>query len=206
MRLASSQNTNKHVQIIPVVKNLPANAGDMRASSIPGSGRSPGRGCSSLLQYSCGNLEMWASSQADGGAEINATHSPDKDLLQVEPTDDQNVSLEDDTGESSQSSYDDPSMMQLYNETNRQLTLLHSSADARQAAPDNLDTWNRVILEDTQSTATISDMDNDLDWDDCSAGVAITGEGQAQGYMAAQVVAWPPRLSAGRRGSGSQRP
>uniref|UniRef100_A0A8C6E233 Protein prune homolog 2 n=1 Tax=Moschus moschiferus TaxID=68415 RepID=A0A8C6E233_MOSMO len=132
-----------------------------------------------------GNLEMWASSQADGGSEINATHSPDKDLLQVKPTDDQNVSLEDDVGESSQSSYDDPSMMQLYNETNRQLTLLHSSADARQAAPDNLDTWNRVILEDTQSTATISDMDNDLDWDDCSAGVAITGEGQAQGYIAA---------------------
>ncbi|KAB0368515.1 hypothetical protein FD755_019549, partial [Muntiacus reevesi] len=145
--------------------------------------QSPQQPPRSRISSGPGTLEMWASSQADGGSEVNATHSPDKDLLQVEPTDDQNVSLEDDVGESSQSSYDDPSMMQLYNETNRQLTLLHSSADARQAAPDSLDTWNRVILEDTQSTATISDMDNDLDWDDCSAGVAITSEGQAQGYM-----------------------
>ena len=32
-----------------VVKNLPANAGDM--SSIPGSGRSPGGGNGNLLQY-----------------------------------------------------------------------------------------------------------------------------------------------------------
>ena len=34
-----------------VVKNLPANAGD--AGSIPGSGRSPGGGNGSPLQYSC---------------------------------------------------------------------------------------------------------------------------------------------------------
>ena len=34
-----------------VVKNLPANAGDM--GSIPGSGRSPGRGKGNPLQYSC---------------------------------------------------------------------------------------------------------------------------------------------------------
>ena len=34
-----------------VVKNLPANAGD--AGLIPGSGRSPGEGNDSLLQYSC---------------------------------------------------------------------------------------------------------------------------------------------------------
>nr|XP_014590891.2 protein prune homolog 2 isoform X3 [Equus caballus] len=131
-----------------------------------------------------GNLEMWASSHADNSSEINATHSPDKDLLNTEPTDEKNISMEDDIGESSQSSYDDPSMMRLYNETNRQLTLLHSSTNSRQAAPDNVDLWNRVILEDTQSTATISDMDNDFDWDDCSAGVAIPGEGQAQGYVA----------------------
>ena len=32
-------------------KNLPANAGD--AASIPGLGRSPGRGDGKLLQYSC---------------------------------------------------------------------------------------------------------------------------------------------------------
>ena len=37
-----------------MVKNLPANAGDIRdAGSIPGSGRSPGGGHSNPLQYSC---------------------------------------------------------------------------------------------------------------------------------------------------------
>ncbi|XP_036094678.1 protein prune homolog 2 isoform X2 [Rousettus aegyptiacus] len=128
-----------------------------------------------------GNLDMWASPHTDHNSEINATHSSDKDLLKTEPTDDKDISMEDDVGESSRSSYDDPSMMQLYNETNRQLTLLHSNTNSRQAAPDTLDLWNRVILEDTQSTATISD--NDLDWDDCSAGVAIPGEGQAQGFL-----------------------
>ena len=36
-----------------MVKNLPANPGDIRdVSSIPGSGRSPGGGHSNLLQYS----------------------------------------------------------------------------------------------------------------------------------------------------------
>ena len=41
-------------QVVLVVKNLPANAGDTRASgSIPGSGRSPGGGHDYLLQYSC---------------------------------------------------------------------------------------------------------------------------------------------------------
>ena len=36
------------------VKNLPANAGDVRDSgSIPGSGRSPGGGHGNPLQYSC---------------------------------------------------------------------------------------------------------------------------------------------------------
>ena len=34
-----------------VVKNLPANAGDM--GLIPGSGRSPGEGNGNPLQYSC---------------------------------------------------------------------------------------------------------------------------------------------------------
>ena len=34
-----------------MVKNLPTNAGD--SSSIPGSGRSPGEGNGSPLQYSC---------------------------------------------------------------------------------------------------------------------------------------------------------
>ena len=38
-------------QMLLMVKNLPANAGD--TSSIPGSGRSPGRGHGNPLQYSC---------------------------------------------------------------------------------------------------------------------------------------------------------
>ena len=41
-------------QVALVVKNLPANAGDIRdAGSIPGLGRSPGGGHNNLLQYSC---------------------------------------------------------------------------------------------------------------------------------------------------------
>ena len=41
-------------QVAPVVKNLPANAGDLRdAGSIPGSGRSPGEGNGNPFQYSC---------------------------------------------------------------------------------------------------------------------------------------------------------
>ena len=41
-------------QIALVVKNPPANEGDIRdASSIPGSGRSPGGGHGNPLQYSC---------------------------------------------------------------------------------------------------------------------------------------------------------
>ena len=41
-------------QVAVVVKNLPANAGDIRdAGLIPELGRSPGRGHSNSLQYSC---------------------------------------------------------------------------------------------------------------------------------------------------------
>ena len=41
-------------QVALVVKNLPANVGDIRdVGSIPGSERSPGEGHSNLLQYSC---------------------------------------------------------------------------------------------------------------------------------------------------------
>ena len=40
--------------VMLVVKNLPANAGDIReAGSIPGSGRSPGGGLGNPFQYSC---------------------------------------------------------------------------------------------------------------------------------------------------------
>ena len=42
------------VTCFPVVKNLPANAGDARdTGSIPGSGRSPGGGNGNPIQYSC---------------------------------------------------------------------------------------------------------------------------------------------------------
>ena len=41
-------------QVVLVVKNMPANAGDIRdVGSIPGVGRSPGKGSSNSLQYSC---------------------------------------------------------------------------------------------------------------------------------------------------------
>ena len=41
-------------QVALVVKNLPANAGDVRdVGSIPGPGRSPGEGHGNPLQYSC---------------------------------------------------------------------------------------------------------------------------------------------------------
>ena len=41
-------------QVALVVKNLPANAGDVRDSgSIPGLGKSPGGGNGNPLQYSC---------------------------------------------------------------------------------------------------------------------------------------------------------
>ena len=41
-------------QEVPVVKNLSANAGDIRDGGlIPGSGRSPGEGHSNPLHYSC---------------------------------------------------------------------------------------------------------------------------------------------------------
>ena len=40
--------------VVLVVKNLPANAGDIRdPGSIPGLGRSPGGGDGKQLQYSC---------------------------------------------------------------------------------------------------------------------------------------------------------
>ena len=46
-------------QVVPVLKNLPANAGDGRDGGlIPGSGRSPGRGHDNPLQYSCPENHM----------------------------------------------------------------------------------------------------------------------------------------------------
>ena len=41
-------------EVVPVVKNLPANAGEVRdVGSILGSGRYPVEGHGNLLQYSC---------------------------------------------------------------------------------------------------------------------------------------------------------
>ena len=40
-------------QVVPAVKNPPANSGDRDAISIPGLGRSLGEGYGNLLQYSC---------------------------------------------------------------------------------------------------------------------------------------------------------
>ena len=62
--------------VVVVVKNLPANAGDIRDTDlIPRSGRSPGGGHGNLLQYSClekphgqRNLESyspWAHKESD---------------------------------------------------------------------------------------------------------------------------------------------
>ena len=59
MPLIKDRIQGKHVTLVgfPVmlmVKNLPANAGDIKkCGSIPGSGRSPGGGQGNPLQYSC---------------------------------------------------------------------------------------------------------------------------------------------------------
>ena len=60
----------------PVVKNLPANAGD--AGSIPGLGKSPGEGNGNPLQYSCLENPMdraawWASPWGRKELEMTAT-------------------------------------------------------------------------------------------------------------------------------------
>ena len=45
---------NKEGEVVLVIKNLPANAGDIRdVGSIPRLGRSPGGGHDNPLQYSC---------------------------------------------------------------------------------------------------------------------------------------------------------
>ena len=51
--LTIANNTELYIWVSLAVKNLPANAGDVReAGSIPGWGRSPGGGNGNLLQYS----------------------------------------------------------------------------------------------------------------------------------------------------------
>ena len=52
--LTIDNNTELYIWVALVVKNLPANAGDVReAGSIPGWGRSPGGGNGNPLLYSC---------------------------------------------------------------------------------------------------------------------------------------------------------
>ena len=54
LKFAGGQNVPLASQVALVVKNLPANAGDIRdMGSILGSRRSPGGGNGNLLQYSC---------------------------------------------------------------------------------------------------------------------------------------------------------
>ena len=49
-----------------MVKNPPANAGDVRdAGSIPGSGRSPGGGHGNPLQHSCLENPTWGRTESD---------------------------------------------------------------------------------------------------------------------------------------------
>ena len=48
------QRRTQDLQMVPVVKSLPANAGDARDKRlVPGSGRSPAGGNGKSLQYSC---------------------------------------------------------------------------------------------------------------------------------------------------------
>ena len=64
---------NWAIQVVLMIKNLLANAGDLRnVGSIPGSGRSPGGGHGNPLQYSCLKSPM------DGGAWRATVHRATK--------------------------------------------------------------------------------------------------------------------------------
>ena len=63
-------------QVALVVKNVPANAEDVRdVGLIPGSGRSPGEGHGSPLQYSCleNPMERGAWTTVHGDTELDVT-------------------------------------------------------------------------------------------------------------------------------------
>ena len=67
-------------QVVLVVKNPPANAGDIRDMRlIPGLGRSPGEGNSNPFQYSClGNLmnrEAWKATVPEVAEESDTTEA-----------------------------------------------------------------------------------------------------------------------------------
>ena len=68
---------NKAFQVVLVVKNPPANAGDIRdACLIPESGRSPGVGNGNPLQYYC----------HDRGAQQAIVHKVAKSQTPLKPT------------------------------------------------------------------------------------------------------------------------
>ena len=64
------------VQVVLVVRNPPATAGDISdVSSIPGSGRSPGEGHGKSLQYSCLEYPMDRGNWGGGGGCYESTGS-----------------------------------------------------------------------------------------------------------------------------------
>ena len=68
-------------QVVLVVKNLPASAGDIRdAGSILGLGRSPGEGSGNPLQYS------YLENPMDRGASRAIVHGGCKELDMIEAT------------------------------------------------------------------------------------------------------------------------
>ena len=63
-------------QVVLVVKNPPANAGDVKdAGSIPGWGRSPGGGHGNPLQYSCHGQRSLVGYSPQGHTESDMTEA-----------------------------------------------------------------------------------------------------------------------------------
>ena len=95
--------THTHVkfdfQVVPVVKNLPANAGDKRdVSSIPELGRFPREGNSNPFQYSClGNPKdrgPWRATVHWGCKRIgNDRATKEQQFLKLNPTQGLNLCL-----------------------------------------------------------------------------------------------------------------
>ena len=62
-------------QVAPMVKNLLANAADLRdMNSIPGSERAPRRGHCNPLQYSCLKNPLWGHTEEPGGLPFMGLH------------------------------------------------------------------------------------------------------------------------------------
>ena len=75
-------------RVVLEVKNLPANSGNIRDSSlIPGSGRSPGGGHGNPLQYSCLENPMdrgaWWATVHGGCKESDTTEATENALVEV---------------------------------------------------------------------------------------------------------------------------